>query len=148
MKVILLTDVKNVGKKGEIKEVADGYGRNYLVKNRFAVEATKKSMEILQNQKDQAALELQQKTQQANQLKERIESVSLLFKVKAGADGRLFGAVSSAKIAEELLKQYDITVDKRKFVDMKNLSHIGKYDVKIDLFKGIIATLKVEVASL
>lgn len=149
MKVVLLADVKNVGKKGEVKEVADGYGRNYLVKNRLAVEATKKALEILQSQKDQAEADLKQKQAEAEELKKRIEAVSaLVFKVKAGTDGRIFGSIPTTRIAEELEKQYKITVDKRKFINYNKLSCLGMHSVKIELFKDIIATLKVEVVNL
>ncbi len=148
MKVILLADVKNVGKKGEIKEVADGYGRNYLVKNRFAVEATKKSMEILQNQKDAAEAEILQKQKDATELKGKLEAITLTFKVKAGTDGRIFGSIPTTRIAEELEKQFKLTVDKRKFVNYTKLNCVGLHNVKIELFKDIIATLKVDVVSL
>lgn len=145
MKVILLADVKNVGKKGEIKEVADGYGRNYLVKNRFAVEATKRSLEILQNQKDTAEREFQENTAKAMEIKEKIEKIQLVFKVKASIEGKLFGAISTAKIADELQRLHKITVDKRKFIDTRDLKLIGKYDVRIELFKGVVATLRVDI---
>ncbi len=148
MKVILLTDVKNVGKKNEVKEVAAGYARNYLIKNGFAVEATKKALEILENQKEEAATLKQEQKQQAIVLKEKLEKLTLTFKVKSGADGKLFGSINTNKIADELLKQYDITVDRRKFVDTENISKLGNYEVKIELFKDVIAKFKIEVVSL
>jgi len=148
MKVILLTDVKNVGKKGDVKEVADGYGRNYLIKNRLAVEASKKSMEILNQQNEKAAEEFQAKKAEALKLKEQIEKLSLVFPVKSGADGRIFGSVSTAKICEQLQSAHHITVDKRKFVDTSNLTTLGHYDVKVELFKDVIATIKVDLKSL
>lgn len=148
MKVILLTDVKNVGKKNEIKEVAAGYARNYLIKNGLAVEATKRALEILQNQKDEAAAKQKAKKQQALDLKERLEKLTLTFKVKSGIDGKLFGSINTGKIADELLKQYDITVDRRKFVDSENITRLGNYEVKVELFKDVIAKFKIEVISL
>ena len=145
MKVILLSDVKNVGKKGEVKQVADGYGRNYLVKNGLAVEATKKSMEILDKQKaDEAAKEAEMK-KEALELKEKLEKMTISFKVKAGNDGKMFGSVSNAKIAEALAKDYDIQVDKRKFVDNGNITELGLHKVRVELFKGVVATLNVDV---
>ena len=84
MKVILLTDVKNVGKKDEIKEVAAGYARNYLIKNGLAVEATKRALEILQNQKDEVAANRTEKKQQALELKEKLEKLTLTLEVKSG----------------------------------------------------------------
>lgn len=145
MKVILLSDVKNVGKKGEVKQVADGYGRNYLVKNGLAVEATKKSMEILTKQKaDEAAREAEMK-EEAIELKNKLEKMTISFKVKAGSDGKMFGSVSNAKIAETLAKDYQIQVDKRKFVDNGNITELGMHKVRIELFKGVVATLNINI---
>ncbi len=145
MKVILLSDVKNVGKKGEVKQVADGYGRNYLVKNGLAVEATKKSMEILTKQKaDEAARETEMR-EEAIELKNKLEKMTISFKVKAGNDGRMFGSVSNAKIAETLAKDYQIQVDKRKFVDNGNITELGLHKVRVELFKGVVATLNINI---
>ena len=145
MKVILLSDVKNVGKKGEVKQVADGYGRNYLVKNGLAVEATKKSMEILTKQKaDEAAREAELK-EEAIELKNKLEKMTISFKVKAGSDGKMFGSVSNAKIAETLAKDYQIQVDKRKFVDNGNITELGMHKVRVELFKGVVATLNINI---
>ncbi|MBQ1301000.1 MAG: 50S ribosomal protein L9 [Erysipelotrichaceae bacterium] len=145
MKVILLSDVKNVGKKGEVKQVADGYGRNYLVKNGLAVEATKKSMEILTKQKaDEAAREAEMK-EEAIELKNKLEKMTISFKVKAGSDGKMFGSVSNAKIAETLAKDYQIQVDKRKFVDNGNITELGMHKVRVELFKGVVATLNINI---
>lgn len=148
MKVILLTDVKNVGKKGEVKEVADGYGRNFLIKNKMAVMASEKSMEILKQQNEKAAQEYQKKKEEAMALKEKIEAVSLTFNVKAGNDGKIFGSVSNAKICDSLNEKYGLVVDKRKFVDTNNLVRLGHYDCKVELFKDVIATIKVDLKSL
>ncbi|MGI6608019.1 MAG: 50S ribosomal protein L9 [Erysipelotrichaceae bacterium] len=148
MKVILLTDVKNVGKKNEIKEVAAGYARNYLIKNGLAVEATKRALEILQNQKDEIAADRKAKKQQALDLKEKLEKLTLTFKVKSGTDGKLFGSINTGKIADELEKQFNIVIDKRKFIDSENITRLGNYEMKIELFKDVIAKFEVEVISL
>lgn len=148
MKVILLADVKNVGKKGDVKEVADGYGRNFLIKNKLAVIATDKSMEILKEQQAQQAEDYALKKQQAQQLKEQIEQVKLVFKVKANEDGRINGSVSTSKICEELEKQYHYVVDKKKFKDTENLTKLGHYDVKVELFKEVICQISVDVVAL
>lgn len=145
MKVILLSDVKNVGKKGEVKEVSDGYARNFLIRNRLAVEATKGSLNVLDKQ-NQAAADLEaQKVAEAKVLKEEIEKLTLVFKVKVGKEGRVFGTVSTKQITEELLKRYKIKVEKRKFVDTDNLATLGYHSVKIELHKGVIATVKVQM---
>ncbi|NBK96766.1 MAG: 50S ribosomal protein L9 [Erysipelotrichia bacterium] len=147
MKVILLSDVKKVGKKGEIKEVADGYGRNFLVAKGLAVEATKKSMEVLENQN--AANEQREKELEAEalQLKERLAKITLEFKVKSGAGGRVFGNVSSKQVVEELKKTHNIVVDKRKFIDAHAATALGVTRFKIDLFKNkVIGEVKVHLS--
>ncbi len=147
MKVILLKDVKNVGKKDEIVEVSDGYGRNYLLRNKLAVLASEKAMEILSNQKKQQQQFLEEKKQEAIALKEKIEKIVLTFQIKSGKDGKLFGSVSTVKICELMQKQYNIALDKRKFIDKENITSLGTYDLKIELFKDVIATVKVKVTN-
>ena len=147
MKVILLKDVKNVGKKDEIVEVSDGYGRNYLLRNKLAVLASEKAMEILSDQKKQQQQFLEEKKQEAIALKEKIEKIVLTFQIKSGKDGKLFGSVSTVKICELMQKQYNIALDKRKFTDKENITSLGTYDLKIELFKDVIATVKVKVTN-
>ena len=147
MKVILLKDVKNVGKKDEIVEVSDGYGRNYLLRNKLAVLASEKAMEILSDQKKQQQAFLEEKKQEAIALKEKIEKIVLTFQIKSGKDGKLFGSVSTVKIFELMQKQYNIALDKRKFIDKENITSLGTYDLKIELFKDVIATVKVKVTN-
>lgn len=146
MKVILLQDVKNVGKKGETKEVADGYGRNFLVARKLAVEATKRSMEILGEQKAEEAAAEKQRELDAIALKERLSTITLEFTVKAGTDGRVFGSVSSKQIIEQLNKKHQIFLDKRKLVDKDPISSLGYSHVKIDLYKNkVIGEIKVHI---
>ena len=147
MKVILLKDVKNVGKKDEIVEVSDGYGRNYLLRNKLAVLASEKAMEILSDQKKQQQAFLEEKKQEAIALKEKIEKIVLTFQIKSGKYGKLFGSVSTVKICELMQKQYNIALDKRKFIDKENITSLGTYDLKIELFKDVIATVKVKVTN-
>ena len=147
MKVILLKDVKNVGKKDEIVEVSDGYGRNYLLRNKLAVLASEKAMEILSDQKKHQQAFLEEKKQEAIALKEKIEKIVLTFQIKSGKDGKLFGSVSTVKICELMQKQYNIALDKRKFIDKENITSLGTYDLKIELFKDVIATVKVKVTN-
>ncbi len=145
MRVILLSDVKNVGKKGEIKEVADGYGRNYLVRNGLAVEATKKSMEILQQQQADDRANHEKLKAEAEKVKMNIESGKLVFTAKAGNDGKMFGSVSTSKIAEKLQSEFGVQVDKRKFLDNGNLTELGHHDLRVELYKDVIATVHVEI---
>lgn len=136
MKVILLSDVKKVGKKGEIKEVADGYGRNFLVAKGLAVEATKKSLEVLDEQNAQSAQREKELEAEANALKERLKEITLEFKVKTGSGGRVFGNVSSKQVVEELKKVHGIVLDKRKFIDAHSATALGVTRFKVDLYKN------------
>lgn len=146
MKVILLSDVKKVGKKGEIVEVSDGYGRNFLLNKKLAVLATKKSMEILDEQHLQHDLEEKQKETDAEALKEKLSKIVLEFHVKTGEGGRVFGSVSTKQIVEQLREKYDIKVDKRKVIDNYAISSLGYSDVKVDLYKNkVIGVIRVHV---
>lgn len=145
MKIILLSDVRNVGKKDQMVEVADGYGRNYLIRNGLAVEATKTSIKILDKEKQDEVLRQAQLKADAIELKKKMEKIRLTYRVKAGTEGRMFGSVSTARITETLSKEYGITVDKRKFEDNAGLTSLGKQEVKIELYKGVVAALKVDV---
>ena len=141
MRVILLTDVPKVGKKGEIKDVADGYARNFLLKRGLAVMESEGSKKILEKQKEEAAKLDAEKRKEAEELKKVIEQTSLEFKVKAN-DGKVSGSVSTKQI-EEALKKQDIIIDKRKIKDNEPLNELGTYNVKVELYKDVIAEIKV-----
>ncbi len=147
MKVILLSDVKKLGKKGDIKEVADGYGRNFLVARGLAVEATKKSLEVLDEQNRDAAMKEKQLEQEANELKKKLEDITLEFKVNTGAGGRVFGTISSKQVVEELRKQHGIHLDKRKFLDAHAAMGLGVTRFKVDLYRNkVIGEVKIHVS--
>ena len=138
MKVILLSDVKKVGKKGEIVEVSDGYGRNFLLNKKLAVLATKKSMEILDEQN--------QKEADAQALKQKLTKITLEFHVKTGEGGRVFGSVSTKQIVEQLQRVHAIKIEKRKFIDTDAITSLGYTDVKVDLYKNkVIGVIRVHV---
>ncbi|MCR4951406.1 MAG: 50S ribosomal protein L9 [Solobacterium sp.] len=144
MKVILKQDVKKVGKKGEIVEVSDGYARNFLIARGLAVQSTKKSLEILGEQKkEEAALEAQ-KEADARKAAAELENMTLDFHVKSGAEGKVFGSVSTKQIAEELTKK-GFTVDKKKFVDTAPVQTLGVTKVRIELYKNVIGTVRVRL---
>ena len=147
MKVILLSDVKKVGKKGDIVEVSDGYGRNLLLKQKLAVLATKKSKEILDEQNLQHDLEEKQRESDAVALKEKLSKITLQFHVKTGEGGRVFGSVSSKQIVEQLQRVHGIHIEKRKFIDKEAVSSLGYTDIKVDLYKNkVIGTIRVHVS--
>ena len=145
MKVILLSDVKKVGKKGSIVEVSDGYGANYLIPNKLAVKVTKTSMDIKNKQDDDKAKQDEQNRLDAIALKEKMENLTVEIKAKVGKDGKMFGAISTKQIVEEYKKQFDIELDKRKIVDSKSISSLGYTKVKIELYKNVIATITIHI---
>lgn len=144
MKVILKTDVKKVGKKGEIVDVADGYARNFLIARGLAVMQTERSMEILEEQKQKAKeLDLENK-KKAEELKEKLEKEMFVFWLNAGSEGRVFGSVSTKQIVEELRKK-GYQVDKRKFLQSSPIVSLGVTKVQVELYKGVIATLSIQI---
>lgn len=145
MKIILLEDVKNVGKKGNILEVADGYARNFLIRNKLAVEATAQSKLILEKQNQQKIEQEKEDIRNAEALKLKLAEITLVFPVKTGENGKVFGSVSSKQIAEELLKKHKITIDKRKILDEGPFNTVGFYNVKIELHKQVVAIIKIQL---
>ncbi|WP_047983469.1 50S ribosomal protein L9 [Ornithinibacillus californiensis] len=145
MKVIFLQDVKGKGKKGEVKNVSDGYARNYLLKNNLAEEATAGNMKALDAQKRKSKqLEAEEK-QAAVQLKEKIESLEVKLKAKSGDGGRLFGSITSKQIGEALQKDYGIKIDKRKIELDQPIRALGFTNVPIKLHPEVTGTVKVHV---
>ena len=145
MKVILLKDVKSLGKKGEIVEVSEGYGRNFIIPTKAGVLADAKNLNTLKLQLQNAEKIAEEKLEEAQELKKKVEEVKLFFHMKAGKDGRAFGSISTKEVQEELKKQYDISIDKKKMeldVPMKNF---GGYDIKVKLHKDVEACLHVSV---
>ena len=147
MKVILFRDVKKVGKKGDSVEVADGYGRNFLVARGLAVVETKKSKEVLAEQNHQADLKEQDLKKSAEALKQKLEKITLEFAVKCGAGGKVFGNVSSKQVVEQLRNKHDIVLDKRKFIDTNEATSLGMTLMKVDLYKNqVIGEVKVHLS--
>jgi len=146
MKVIFLQDVKGKGKKGEIKNVADGYAHNFLLKKGLAIEATQANLKQLEAQKKKAQKEAQEELEQAKQLKEQLEKITIELKAKAGEGGRLFGSVTSKQIAEELKKAHKIKIDKRKIELPDAIRSLGYTNVPVKLHSDVTATLKVHVS--
>lgn len=145
MKVILLKDVKSLGKKGEIVEVSEGYGRNFIIPTKAGVFADAKNRNTLKLQLQNAEKLAEEKLVEAEEMKKKLEELKLVFKMKAGKDGRAFGSISTKEVQEELKKRYALTVDKKKMeldVPMKNF---GGYDIKVKLHKDVEAILHVSV---
>lgn len=144
MKVVLIQDVKSLGKKGEICEVSEGYGRNFLIGKKMAVEATPANLNTLKLQKANAEKVAAEELAAAQELAGKLAGASVTLAIKTGENGKTFGSVSSKEIAEELAKQ-GIEVDKKKIVLPENIKEVGKYEVKVKLHKDVQAALKVNV---
>ena len=143
MKVILLKDLKNQGKKGEIKEVKDGYAKNFLIKNGYAIKETKESLKILDRENKQAQ-ELDEKNKkEAKELKQKLEQEKIKFQVKTGKNDKVFGSISVKQIKDKLDEKYKI--DKKQIIINNPISSLGFHEVEIHLYKDIIAKIKIEV---
>ena len=146
MKVVFLQDVKGKGKKGEIKNVADGYAHNFLLKNKLAVEATPAALSALEGQKKKTEKEAAEELAAAKQLKEKLEQLTVELKAKSGNDGRLFGSVTTKQIAAQLEKSHGIKLDKRKMELEDAIRTLGYTNVPVKLHQEVVATLKVHVS--
>ena len=131
MKVIFNTDVKGQGKKGELKEVSDGYARNYLLPRKLASEATADNINALKEKARARQIELEKA--QAIENAKKLEGVQVIIRAKAGGAGKLFGAVTSAEISKALKEQFDIDVEKNKIVQGDPIKTFGAYTVKAKL---------------
>ncbi|WP_088006245.1 50S ribosomal protein L9 [Indiicoccus explosivorum] len=145
MKVIFLKDVKGKGKKGEVKNVADGYAHNYLLKNNLAVEANQSAVSQLEGQKKKEQKEAAQELQDAKDLKAQLEKLTVELTAKSGEGGRLFGSITTKQIAKELEKSDGIKIDKRKMELDDAIRTLGYTDVPVKLHPEVTATLKVHV---
>ena len=145
MKVILLKDVKKLGKKDAIIDVSDGYASNYLFPNKLAVPVTNKSKEILSKQQEDARIAEENAKKAAQELATKLEGLEVLFRTKIGKEGKMFGSISLKQIEEEMLAQHGVQIDKRKFIDKGPLDALGYYNLKIELHKGIIGIIKVHL---
>lgn len=144
MKVVFLKDVKGKGKKGEVKNVADGYAQNFLIKNGYAVEASKQAISQLDGQKKLEEKNAAADLQAAKDLKETLEQLTVEIKAKSGEGGRLFGSISTKQVADELQKAHGIKIDKRK-MESEGIRSLGYSNVPVKLHHEVKATLKVHV---
>ena len=144
MKVVLLQDVKALGKKGDVVEVSEGYARNFLLTKKYAVEATPANLNTLKLQKANADRIAAEQLAEAKDIAAKLENVTVTVAIKAGENGKTFGSVSSKEIAQELEKQ-GLEVDKKKIVLPDPIKEFGKYEVKVKLHKDVQANVKVNV---
>lgn len=147
MKVILLADIKGVGKKDQVINASDGYARNFLFPKKLAVEANNENMAKLKAKNESKAYKREMDIKEAKAVKEKIEKLTMKMTVKAGENGKIFGGVTSKEIAENLKKEYSIEIDKKKVLLSETIKNIGIFTVDIKLYEGIIAQLKLNVVA-
>ena len=145
MKVIFLTDVRGQGKKDEMKEVSDGYARNYLLPRKLAVEATSDTLNAMKLKEKAKAAQIAKEKALAQENAKKLESIVVKVPAKAGTGGRLFGSVTSKEISDALLKQFDISIDKKDIVQSEPIKNFGSYSVKCKLGHEISGTINVVV---
>lgn len=145
MKVILLQDVKSLGKKGEIVEVSDGYARNFVLPKKLGVEANSKNMNDLKLQKANEEKVAKQQLEAAQELARVLETKEVVVKMKSGEGGKTFGSISSKEIAEEAKKQCGLELDKKKIQLPEAIKSLGVYEVGVKLHTKVTGKLKVKV---
>ena len=145
MEVILLADVKNVGKKNQTVNVSDGFAVNFLFKKKLAVPVTKKSVEILEEQKENARQADIKAREDALKLVETLKGITLEIEAKVGKDSKLFGSISLKQVEEELKAKHNITIDTRQLLDKGPLDVLGYHHLRIELYKGVVGTVNVHV---
>lgn len=145
MKVIMLADVRKVGKKDDIIEVSDGYANNYLIKNKLAVPFTKRSKEVLDIELNERAKEEEKRILMYSEIKKKLENKVLNFKVKTGAQDKVFGKISTKQIADEL-KALGYDIDKKCIKLTNDIDTIGNHEVEISLHKKVNFKVKVNLS--
>ncbi len=146
MKVVLLSDVKGQGKKGQVVNVSDGYARNFLFPKNLATPADNKIMNELKGKEEAKLRQIELEKQAARDTAEKLKSVSVKIKADAGADGRMYGSVTAKEIAEQLLAQHKITIDKRKIVLTDPIKTFGTYMPEVKLYPEITGKITVVVS--
>ncbi|HHU43849.1 MAG: 50S ribosomal protein L9 [Bacillota bacterium] len=143
MKIILLEDIKSIGKKGDLAEVNDGYARNYLIPKKLAMKADKSAINEYKHRKEKEERELQAEKEKALKLKDTLTNKAIEVKVKCG-EGKMYGRVTSQDIADALLKE-GIEIDKRKIILSQPIKELGEHIVEVKVYKETSAKLKINV---
>ena len=145
MKVILLEDVKGKGKKDQVLDVSDGYARNYLFAKKLAVEADTKALNELKNREAARQYKYDVEKSAAEELAKQLEAVTLVLRHEAGKDNKLYGAITTKEIVQQLKQEYSIEVDKKKLSLDTPIKAFGTYKIKAKLFTGVLATITVQI---
>lgn len=146
MEVILLKDVKGIGKKGEKKTVADGYAANFLIPRGLVVKSTQESLEDLKKQNEAEAKRQAELKAKAEEDARKLSSITLEFKLKKQKDGTCAGSVSTKEVEKKLKDEFGLVIDKRKIVDKYPLNAFGYTNLKIELYKGVFGTIRVHIS--
>ena len=144
MKVILLKDVKSLGKKGDLVNASDGYARNYLIPKKLAEQATENNVHILNKKKEAERRQKLKELEEAQKLAKSLMGKEIKFKVKIGENGRLFGSITSKDISEKLKEQYNMDIDKKKIV-AETIRQTGVYEAEIKIYPEVSTKVKVSV---
>ena len=145
MKIVLLEDVKSLGKKGDIVEVSEGYARNFIIPKKKGVEANQENLNTLKLQKANQEKIAKEKLDAAKELAGKLNDASIVLTIKGGKDGRTFGSISSKEIEEAIKLQLGLEIDKKKLVIAEPIKTFGNHEVKVKLHKDVTASLKVKV---
>ncbi|MBE6587902.1 MAG: 50S ribosomal protein L9 [Ruminococcaceae bacterium] len=145
MKVMLLKDVKGQGKKDEIVNVSDGYARNFLFPRKLAIEADAKALQDAKNKEDARKFKIEQEKAEARATQEKLQGVTVKIKATAGADGRLYGSITTADVAKALKEQAGIEIDKRKIVSEGAIKAFGSYTLDVKLYPEIVGKINLIV---
>lgn len=145
MKVILLSDIKGVGKKDQVIEASDGYARNYLFPKKLALEANTENMSKLKARQNSNQFRKDTEKKQAEEIAKKLKGIMLKIKVRAGENGKIFGGVTSKEISEGVKRDYNIDIDKKKILLNETIKTIGTFTIDIKLYEGVIGKLKIDV---
>ena len=148
MKVILLDNIKGVGKKDEVINASDGYARNFLFPKKLALEANSENLAKLKAKQASNDYRKDVEKQEAIKIAEKLKGILLKIKVKAGENGKIFGGVTAKEISDELKKQYNFEIDKKKIDLKETIKTLGTVTVNVKLYEGVIAKLKINVVGM
>lgn len=145
MQVILNQDVKGQGKKGQLVNVSDGFGRNYLLPRGLAKEATSDNINVLKGKKESLEYKIKSETEDAKKIADKMSEIEVVINAKSGENGKLFGSVTSKDVSDALIKQHHIKIDKKKFNMPDGIKTLGVTEVEVKIYTGITGKLKVNV---
>ena len=145
MKVILLDNIKGVGKKDDVINANDGYARNFLIPQKKAIEATPGNLARLKSKQDSKAHQKEIEKNEAEKIKEQLTKITLEIEVKAGENGKIFGGVTAKEISTQLKEKHNIEIDKKKIELKETIKNLGVFNVNVKLFEGVTGTIIVKI---